>query len=113
MRINRYRINISHHARMRFIERFPELDIKTLQNLAAKARYEGFSDKEFEGAFRCYLNKVTKKDNSTRIRVLNGKVFVFKGNAGHCRTLLTLYPVPENFKDYEKYLINRKNVAIS
>lgn len=103
----RKRIEITQHAKQRFKERFPDLCIKNLQTIASKARYEGFQDQEFEGEFRRFLESVTHKDVSTQIRISNGKIFVFKGNSGHCRTLLTLYPVPPEFANYERFLIQK------
>ena len=104
----RGKVLISKHARERFKERFPELNPKAFQGIASKARYVGHQDINFEGKFRSYLDSVTHKDNSKQIRVSNNKIFVFGGCDGHCRTLITLYPVPEQFSDYESFLINRK-----
>lgn len=85
-------IKITRHALQRLEERVKTFDgYRSWQHLVKTARYEGndfitMSDEEY---WWC-KSHIKGKNKSAKIRILNGFVYLFMGNKGHARTLVTV-----------------------
>lgn len=98
---NRKKIKITKHAKQRCIERCPSLSVNNLSSIAYAARYNGLSIADCEENLKNFLNNIYKGWNPKRVRIFNDIVFIFAGDHGHCRTLITMYPVPEEYVQIE------------
>ena len=85
-------IEITVHAKMRLRERVKNFDgYRNWEHLVKTARYCGktlsnMTDEEYRWCCR----NLSHIGQSCQIRVLNGFAYVFKGNKGHARTLVTV-----------------------
>ena len=93
----RKKIRITKHAKQRCAERCPSLSVKNLHSIAYAARYNGLSIADCKESLRNFLNNIYKGWDPRRVRVFDDIVFIFAGDHGHCRTLITMYPVPEEY----------------
>lgn len=88
----RKRITITAHAMKRLRERVKSYEgYRNWEHMASTARYEGkgstsMTDEELEW---CEAN-MKNIGQSCKVRLLNGFVFLFMGNNGHARTLVTV-----------------------
>ena len=102
---NRKKIRVTKHAKQRCAERCPSLSVKNLSSIAYAARYNGHSIADCEENLKNFLNNIYKGWDPKRVRVFNDMVFIFAGDHGHCRTLINMYQVPEEYaqtKDLKK-----------
>ena len=88
-------VQITEHAMQRLQERVVSFDgFRSWQHLVKTARYEGRTEQNMtaeEYAWcETHLHKLTR---SAQIRILNGYLFLFMGNKGHARTLVTVMQV--------------------
>lgn len=95
----RAKIEITYHAKQRLAERVPDIHPSNYSQFVMSARYNGspisyFYDKP---EILNYLKKYFRSDNSTQLRVYRDCVFVFKGNKGKARTLVTVVNIREQF----------------
>lgn len=91
-------IKITKHADYRLKQRVGIKDENTWQQFVKNARYKGdtintMSEKHYEYCKKHGL--IAKLNNSTQIRYYKGFFFVFKGNNGHMRTLVTVIKYKE------------------
>ncbi len=88
-------IEITHHARQRLEERVITHDgFKSWQHMVKTARYEGRSELNMTDAeYEWYSTHITHLYSSSQVRILNGFAFLFMGNKGHARTLVTVIAV--------------------
>ena len=88
-------IEITRHTWQRIEERVVNHDgFKDWQHMVKKARYEGRSvinmtDEEY----KWYSTHISHLYNSSKVRIMNGFAFLFMGNKGYARTLVTVIPV--------------------
>ena len=98
MNLNRKKISITKHAELRMMERMPDVRKKQYQQIVNTARYRGEATARLMAKYPEIMQfvKSRKMSNSTVIRLYNDFVFVFKGCENNSRTLITLYPLPED-----------------
>ena len=88
-------IHITEHAMQRLHERVITHDgFRGWKQLVKKARYDGeilrnFTDKEYQW----YEENICELFKSSQVRLLNGFAFLFMGDNGHARTLVTVIKV--------------------
>jgi hypothetical protein len=88
-------VHITEHAMQRLQERVVTHDgFRNWKQLVKKARYEGeilygFTDEEY----KWYEENISGLFNSSQVRLMNGFAFLFMGNHGHARTLVTVIKV--------------------
>ncbi len=89
------RIEITRHAMLRLKERVvSHTGFPSWQDLVKTARYRGRSEENMTDAeYEWYLTHIKRLYRSTQVRILNGFAFLFMGNKGHARTLVTVIPV--------------------
>jgi hypothetical protein len=105
-------ITITRHAQQRIIERAPHIPQKQHLDFSYNARYKGIPDNHFCGEFKNWLACAYRQNNSTQIRVYKNYVFVFSGNNHKSRTLVTVIPVKEQYKDnYQNFIQERFQVC--
>ena len=88
-------IEITHHAMQRLEERVKNYDgFKSWQHMVKTARYEGRSEENMTDAeYEWYITHITHLYCSSQVRIMNGFAFLFMGNKGHARTLVTVIAV--------------------
>lgn len=88
-------ILITRHARQRLEERVVTYDgFKNWHHMVKKARYEGRSEINMtDEEYKWYSSHIPHLYNSSQVRIMNGFAFLFMGNKGHARTLVTVIPV--------------------
>lgn len=88
-------IEITRHAMQRLEERVITHDgFKSWQHMVRTARYEGRSEMNMTNAeYEWYRTHVNHLYSSSQVRILNGFAFLFMGNKGHARTLVTVLTV--------------------
>ena len=88
-------IEITHHAMQRLEERVKNYDgFKSWQELVRTARYKGRSEQNMTDAeYQWYSTHITNLHSSSQVRIMNGFAFLFMGNKGHARTLVTVIAV--------------------
>ena len=88
-------IEITHHAMQRLEERVKNYDgFKSWQHMLKTARYEGRSEENMTNAeYEWYITHITHLYSSSQVRIMNGFAFLFMGNKGHARTLVTVIAV--------------------
>lgn len=98
-------VTVSHHAKQRIDERLDLGRHKNAQEAAQAARYKGIPDTIITGEMKKWLDRAYYKNNSTKIRIYNNCVFVFGGDSGHARTLITVIPLrPDFVNKTEQYI---------
>lgn len=86
-------IKITQHADYRLKQRVGIKDENTWQQFVKNARYKGDTINTMSEEHYQYCKShglIAKLNNSTQIRYYKGFFFVFKGNNGHMRTLVTV-----------------------
>ena len=88
-------VEITKHAMQRLEERVITFDgFRSWQHMVNTARYEGRSVCNMTDAeYQWYKANIKHFHNSSQIRILNGFAFLFMGNKGHARTLVTVIAV--------------------
>ena len=88
-------IEITHHAMQRLEERVKNYDgFKSWQELVRTARYKGRSEQNMTDAeYQWYSTHITNLHSSSQVRIMNGFAYLFMGNKGHARTLVTVIQV--------------------
>lgn len=88
-------IEITYHAMQRIEERVKNYDgFKSWQHMVKTARYEGRSEENMTDAeYEWYITHITHLYCSSQVRIMNGFAFLFMGNKGHARTLVTVIAV--------------------
>lgn len=88
-------VEITKHAMIRLKERVvTHTGFQSWQHLVKTARYRGRSEENMTDAeYEWYLTHIKRLYRSTQVRILNGFAFLFMGNKGHARTLVTVIPV--------------------
>ena len=91
----RRRIEITRHARQRLEERVKSHDgFRSWQHMVSTARYKGRSEQDMTDAeYLWYITHVSNLNKSSQVRILNGYAYLFMGNKGHARTLVTVLRV--------------------
>ena len=88
-------IEITHHAMQRLGERVQTHDgFRSWQHMVKTARYQGRSETNMTDAeYEWYTKHITHLYNTSQVRMMNGFAFLFMGNKGHARTLVTVIAV--------------------
>ena len=88
-------ITITRHARQRLEERVKSHDgFRSWQHMVSTARYKGRSEQDMTDAeYLWYITHVSNLNKSSQVRILNGYAYLFMGNKGHARTLVTVMRV--------------------
>ena len=88
-------IEITNHAMKRLEERVQTHDgFKSWKHMVKTARYEGRSAVNMTDAeYEWYITHIPHLYNSSQVRIMNGFAFLFMGNKGHARTLVTVIAV--------------------
>ena len=88
-------VAITRHAMQRLEERVINYDgFRSWQHLVKTARYEGRSEVNMTDAeYDWYIKHITHLYNTSQVRIMNGFAFLFMGNKGHARTLVTVIAV--------------------
>lgn len=88
-------VAITRHAMQRLEERVINYDgFRSCQHLVKTARYEGRSEVNMTDAeYDWYIKHITHLYNTSQVRIMNGFAFLFMGNKGHARTLVTVIAV--------------------
>lgn len=91
-------IEITRHALQRLEERVVTYSgFKNWQHMVKTARYEGRSEVNMtEAEYKWYSTHISHLYNSSQVRIMNGFAFLFMGNKGHARTLVTVIAVAKN-----------------
>jgi hypothetical protein len=99
---NTGKIIITEHAMDRLIQRVQNYDkYRSWKELVKRARYEGdtiFTMPECAYKYCVEHNILRRLDNSSQVRYYDGFFFIFRGQKGHARTLVTVI----NPRDAEK-----------
>lgn len=87
-----YTVEISQHAMLRLRERVVNhAGYRDWQDLVRTARYKGKTKNEMTTyEYDWYMNNIRSIYPSSQVRILNGFAFIFMGNHGHARTLITV-----------------------
>ena len=95
----RAKIEITYHAKQRLAERVPDIHPSNYTQFVMSARYNGAPIGDFNNNPEMleYLYKYFRSDNSTQLRVYRDCVFVFRGNKGKARTLVTVVKMHEQY----------------
>ena len=89
------RIKITNHAKQRLKERVATYKgYRSWEHLVRTARYSGKSEKTMnEAEYEWCATHLLSLYSSSKVRLWNGFVFLFMGNKGHARTLVTVIPL--------------------
>ena len=95
---NKTTITITAHAQQRLEERiginmYSTYGYRSWSHMTKEARYSGMTLQtmpEVAYQYCCKHNLVNRMNNSSQVRLLNNYFFVFRGNGGHARTLVTV-----------------------
>ena len=89
------KVEITRHAMLRLKERVVyHTGFLSWQDLVKAARYKGRSEENMTDAeYEWYLTHIKRLYRSSQVRILNGFAFLFMGNKGHARTLITVIEV--------------------
>lgn len=89
------KVEITKHAMIRLKERVvTHTGFQSWQHLVKTARYKGRGEENMTDAeYEWYLTHIKKIYRSSQVRILNGFAFLFMGNKGHARTLVTVIEV--------------------
>lgn len=88
-------IEITRHAMQRLEERVKNYNgFNSWQELVRTARYKGRSEQNMTDAeYQWYYTHITNLHSSSQVRIMNGFAYLFMGNKGHARTLVTVIQV--------------------
>ena len=88
-------IHITDHSMQRLNERVVNHDgFKSWKQLVKKARYYGRTDLDMDDTeIQWCREKMHGLTSSAQIRIMNGFAFLFMGDNGHARTLVTVIKV--------------------
>lgn len=99
---NTGKIIITEHAMDRLIQRVQNCDkYRSWKDLVKRARYRGdtiFTMPQWAYKYCIEHNILRRLDNSSQVRYYDGFFFIFRGQKGHARTLVTVI----NPKDVEE-----------
>lgn len=92
---NRRTVEITRHAMQRLEERVKSFaGYRSWQNLVNTARYEGRGEQNMtDEEYDWYLAHITHLHRSSQVRMMDGFAYIFMGNKGHARTLVTVIAV--------------------
>ena len=108
------RIKITKHAQLRLLQRVKSHEgYKNWNQLVRFARYEGrnqymMTDEEYSWL----VQNMKIPYGSTQIRIYNGFAYVFKGNNGHARTLITVIRVDMNRQKKSKIYVGSVRLSV-
>ena len=90
-----HHVEITKHAMQRLQERVTTYEgYRSWQHMVRTARYEGRNEFMMTNSeYEWFVNNIHHLSNSSQVRLLDGFAFIFKGNKGHARTLITVIPV--------------------
>jgi len=96
---------ITKHADERADERM-SFNHKTLEHLLPKVLSEGINSSMVKGKIKKYLDflYLSHKTHANNIRIFGEFVYIFMGE-----TLITIMNLPNEHKNYKKYLKNTQN----
>ena len=97
--MNTRTISITSHAKSRLRERLPSVHPKNYVRIVHAARYTGLTLSELNlhsPAIANYVRKSFCSDKTCQLRYYSNCIFVFRGNRGHARTLVTVVDLPNN-----------------
>lgn len=85
-------VEITQHAMQRLQERVVFCNgYRSWQHMVRTARYEGRNESMMtDSEYEWFTNNIQHLSNSSQVRLLDGFAFIFKGDKGHARTLVTL-----------------------
>lgn len=85
-------IVITNHAMMRLKERVQTHEgFRNWKRLAAEARYAGKTPSEMDPKEKDWVDKrISRRFKRSQIRAYRGFAWIFMGNNGHARTLVTV-----------------------
>ena len=88
-------VEITQHAMLRLRERVGNYaGYRSWQDLARTARYKGKTESEMtDYEYDWCINNIRRSSTSSQVRILNGFAFIFMGNRGHARTLVTVIQI--------------------
>ena len=88
-------IEITRHAMQRLEERVQNHEgFVSWQHMVQTARYKGRNENNMtEAEYQWVLSHVSNLYKSSQVRIMNGFAYLFKGNKGHARTLVTVLRV--------------------
>ena len=88
-------IVITNHAMQRLEERVVTHDgFRSWQHMVKTARYEGRGEENMsDDEYKWYIKHINHLYSSSKVRIMNGFAFLFMGNKGHARTLVTVIAV--------------------
>ena len=95
MNKTRRRVILTEHAKQRLKERVGSYrGYRDWQELAQCVRYSGKAEHEFSDEESLWVKqRIRGLYKSSQIRMLNGFAFLFSGNKGHARTLVTVIKI--------------------
>ena len=90
-----HHVEITQHAMQRLQERVVTYNgYRSWQHMVRTARYEGRNEFMMTNSeYEWFTNNIHHLSNSSQVRLLDGFAFIFKGNKGHARTLITVIQV--------------------
>ena len=90
-----HHVEITQHAMQRLQERVINYDgYRSWQHLVQTARYKGKNEFMMTNSeYAWFTANIHHLSNSAQVRLLDGFAFIFKGNKGHARTLITVIQV--------------------
>lgn len=88
-------VEISQHAMQRLTERVTNFEgYRNWQHLVKTACYEGRDERTMtDEEYKWCSTHISHLYKSSQVRILNGFVYLFMGNKGHTRTLVTVIAV--------------------
>ena len=88
-------IKITAHAKLRLKERIGSYTgYKNWNALVKAARYKGRTGRDLTSDEQTWCaSHIKRLHSSSQIRILNGYAFLFMGNGGRARTLVTVIPM--------------------
>lgn len=88
-------VEITQHALQRLKERVTTCEgYRSWQHLVKTARYEGRDERMMtDEAYEWYSTHISNLYKSSQVRILDGFAYLFMGNKGHARTLVTVIAV--------------------
>ena len=88
-------VDITKHAMQRLKERVGyHYGFKSWQHMVKTARYEGRSEINMTSSeLQWYSTHISHLYKTSQVRIMNGFAFLFMGNRGHARTLVTVIQV--------------------
>lgn len=90
-------IEISQHAMQRLTERVTTFEgYRSWQHLVKTARYEGRDERTMtDEEYKWFSTHISHLYKSSKVRIFDGFLYLFMGNKGHARTLVTVIAVDQ------------------